>query len=64
MQPHDASFFDAKQEFSVLERRLPHWEQPGTFAFVTFRLADSLPVALANQFAIDRARLLRASGQN
>lgn len=62
MQPKDAAFFDPAHEFSVLERRLPHWEQPGTFAFVTFRLADSLPDELATRFARDRFRLLEEAG--
>ncbi len=64
MRPEEASFFDPTQEFCVTGRRLPHWDQPGTFAFVTFRLGDSLPVQLARQFARDRERFLKEAGLN
>ena len=62
MQPKDASFFDPKAEVGVLQRRLPHWDQAGTFAFVTFRLIDSLPQELIRQLAHERAQLLSAAG--
>jgi putative transposase len=35
--------FDRKQEFAVVERRLPHWSQSGTLSFITFRTWDSIP---------------------
>lgn len=62
MQPHDASFFDPKSEVGVLQRRLPHWDQAGTYAFVTFRLIDSLPQQLIQQLAQERSALLSAAG--
>ena len=62
MRPSDASFFDPKAEVGVLQRRLPHWDQPGTFAFVTFRLIDSLPQPLVQQLTKERAALLSAAG--
>lgn len=34
---------DRRAEIEITERNLPHWFQSGTAAFVTFRLADSLP---------------------
>jgi type I restriction enzyme R subunit len=35
--------FDPKQEYAVVERRLPHWSQSGTICFITFRTWDSIP---------------------
>jgi putative transposase len=35
--------FDPKQPYAVIERRLPHWVQPGTICFITFRTWDSIP---------------------
>lgn len=58
MQPSDASYFDPKAEVGNLQRRLPHWDQAGTYVFVTFRLIDSLP----QQLTQDRAALLSAAG--
>jgi hypothetical protein len=43
MQPKDATFFQPKASFEIIETGLPRWDQPGTFAFVTFRLKDGLP---------------------
>ena len=37
-------FFDSQADFQVYRRKLPHWTQTGVIYFVTFRLADSLPV--------------------
>jgi hypothetical protein len=34
---------DPKQEIAVIERRLPHWSQAGTIAFITWRTWDSIP---------------------
>jgi putative transposase len=35
--------FDRHQDFAVIERRLPHWSQAGTIAFLTWRTWDSIP---------------------
>ncbi len=42
--------FDARKEFSASRRILPHWQQSGATYFVTFRLADSLPVEARERF--------------
>jgi leucyl-tRNA synthetase len=39
-------FFEEKQEITIRERNLPHWQQDGKYYFVTWRLADSLPAGL------------------
>lgn len=35
--------FDAGADVAIVQRRLPHWSQPGTLCFVTWRTNDSLP---------------------
>jgi type I restriction enzyme R subunit len=35
--------FDPNQEYTVIERRLPHWSQLGTICFITWRTWDSMP---------------------
>jgi REP element-mobilizing transposase RayT len=42
--------FNPRGEFKATHRNLPHWHQPGATYFVTFRLADSLPVEVREQF--------------
>lgn len=61
MQP-DVSYFDAAGEYSVLDRRLPHWAQAGTFTFVTFRLHDSIPAKVAQHWKSERVRILTEAG--
>jgi type I restriction enzyme R subunit len=52
--------FDPTQEYAVLERRLPHWSQPGTICFITFRTWDSIPEpVLKNWLAARDAWLIR-----
>lgn len=38
------SFFNPREEITQHERNLPHWQQGDVTQFVTWRLADSLPV--------------------
>ena len=58
----DLQFFDPSQEFSVLERRLPHWAQAGTICFMTWRTADSLPKQVVERCLREREQLLRQHG--
>ncbi len=62
MQPQDASFFQPKASFEIIETVLPHWDQPGAFAFITFRLKDSLPAEAVRRWKLHRDALLRDSG--
>jgi len=41
--------------------RLPHWEHPGGVYFVTFRLADSLPKAVADAFEFERRDIVETA---
>ena len=54
--------FDHDADVFVVNRRLPHWSQPGTVAFVTWRTNDSMPAAVLRQWFADRDRWLRAHG--
>ncbi|HEX2474908.1 MAG TPA: hypothetical protein VHK01_09185, partial [Lacipirellulaceae bacterium] len=54
--------FDPKEEFFVRHGNLPHWYQPGVTYFVTFRLDDSVPQALARSWHAQRDYWLRANG--
>ncbi|MFO1062428.1 MAG: transposase [Pirellulales bacterium] len=42
---NDLSFhaFDPERDVAIRERKLPHWFQPNTAVFITFRTLDSLP---------------------
>jgi len=39
------------------ERQLPHYQLPGALLFVTFRLADSIPVAVLNELYAEADRV-------
>jgi len=46
-------FFNPYEEIRVTEHYLPHWQQPGAAYFLTFRMADSLPKVLLNEWERD-----------
>jgi REP element-mobilizing transposase RayT len=48
--PEELRFFDPFAEIRKHGMGLPHWEQPGASYFVTFRLADAVPVELRAQW--------------
>jgi REP element-mobilizing transposase RayT len=54
--------FDPTQEFAVVERRLPHWAQAGTIAFITWRTWDSMPAAIVKGWVAERVAWLRSHG--
>jgi putative transposase len=64
MDPSDASFFDPEREITQFDRRLPHWDQAGTFAFVTCRLIDSLPADCIERIKRQRTDLLKSTNLN
>jgi len=43
-------FFEKDREIKIHERNFPHWQQESKSYFVTWRLADSLPVELLSQW--------------
>ncbi len=46
--------FDFGHPLSIAKRNLPHWQQPGTSYFVTFRLNDSIPKQTIGKIKADR----------
>lgn len=40
-------------EIQVRARNLPHWSQPGTAIFVTFRTADSMPAEVLQRWQLE-----------
>jgi REP element-mobilizing transposase RayT len=53
-------FFDRDADVSVSHGRLPHWEQPGTVCYITFRTWDSLPRSVVAELLARRDEWLRA----
>jgi carbamoylphosphate synthase large subunit/REP element-mobilizing transposase RayT len=47
--------FDPDKEIEQTRRNLPHWEQGSATYFVTFRLADAVPLELAKQWRQESA---------
>jgi len=52
--------FDDEADAAVVRRKLPHWSQPGTVAFITWRTLDSMPTAIVKQWRADRDHWLRS----
>lgn len=51
--------FDRHADVFIVNRKLPHWSQPGTVAFVTWRTCDSMPATVLRRWFSDRDRWLR-----
>ena len=60
----DLHFFDRNAEYTVIERRLPHWVQSGVVCFVTWRTDDSIPASVLEKWRQDRRQWLRQHGIN
>ena len=61
MNPRRIPFrgFNPRGEVQIARHHLPHWTQSGATYFVTFRLGDSVPMALLNDWREDRETWLR-----
>jgi putative transposase len=57
-------FFDPTEEVDVVNRRLPHWSQPGAITFITWRTWDSLPEKVIRQWQFERDAWLAKHGIN
>jgi putative transposase len=57
-------FFDPNDEVSILERKFPHWSQPGVVCFITIRTHDSFAKETLQRFHADRRHWLRRHGIN
>jgi len=60
--PFPIHLFDHDADLAVVDRRLPHWSQPGAVCFITWRTADSMPQAVLDRWLADRAAWLTAHG--
>ena len=56
-------FFDPRQPVGIWHGNLPHMEQTGKVTFVTFRLCDSMPQVIVNQFKDIKKEFLRTHPQ-
>ena len=61
MPSEDLRFFDPFADIRRHGKGIPHWEQPGATYFVTFRLADAVPVELREKWVEERAIWLRVN---
>jgi putative transposase len=52
-------FFNPYAEIRHTGSRLPHWQQQGAVYFLTFRLADSIPSQLLDQWGNEREAWLK-----
>ena len=55
----ELQFFNPYAEIRHTENRLPHWQQQGAVYFITFRLADAIPLRSRNEWANEREAWLR-----
>jgi type I restriction enzyme R subunit len=46
--------FDPNADVRIVQRRLPHWSQAGTIAFLTWRTKDSIPAEVLNRWHAER----------
>src|ERR1044071_2447453 len=51
---NELRFFNHYADIRQTKNRLPHWQQEGVVYFVTFRLADAVPVRLLEQLESER----------
>ena len=54
--------FDPREEYSVVQRRLPHWLQAGAVAFITWRTWDSMPAKVIDTWLAERDEILKRLG--
>lgn len=64
MDKASLQFFDPQDDVGIVERKLPHWSQPGTITFITWRTDDSLPKPVMDRLVAERNQWLRAHGIN
>jgi REP element-mobilizing transposase RayT len=57
----DIRFLNPDARVNQHANRLPHWQQDGVTYFATFRLADSIPVTLLDQWRGEREAWLRVN---
>ena len=61
-EPVEWNFYDSNAEAAVSRRDLPHIDMPGTVTFVTFRLGDSMPASIVQQWHDEIEQWLKDHG--
>ncbi|MCC9655596.1 transposase [Rhodopirellula halodulae] len=59
---NELHYFDREQDYEVVNRKLPHWSQPGTVCLITFRTADSMPRHVIERWQTERLAWLEDHG--
>jgi REP element-mobilizing transposase RayT len=54
--------YDRDDDLLIVERKLPHWTQTGTLAFITFRTWDSMPAVVLRQWFAEKDQWLHEQG--
>jgi type I restriction enzyme R subunit len=62
MDVRDIQFFDPNEDVTVAWKTLPHWAQAGALCFITWRTADSLPLAAQERISRERTTILKRFG--
>jgi REP element-mobilizing transposase RayT len=60
---NNLQFFNPYADIRHTANRLPHWQQQGSIYFVTFRLADAIPIKLRSQWQNERDQWLQLHPQ-
>lgn len=55
----ESPFFDPYSSVNPKEHRVPHWHQPGVYCSVTWRMGDSLPREVLDEWKAERDAWLR-----
>ncbi len=50
----DLNVFDPTADYQIIERKLPHWSQPGVVAVITWRTDDSIPADVLKRWRAER----------
>ena len=61
--PSPTPYFEELRNIQIHHRNLPHWQQEAKYYFVTWRLADSLPVQLVRDWKAEAESWLSAHTQ-
>ena len=62
-EKHRTNYFNPREPTAHLSGNLPHWRQNGCMYFVTFRLADSLPVGKLKELQTEKEAWLQQHPQ-
>ena len=52
-------FYTPEDEVTVTRHLLPHWHRDGTYCFITWRMADSLPQGLLDEWKLEKEKWIQ-----